>query len=193
MSEAEDDDLIARVRARVAEASPAPDDGDDPSRMHLAMGRHLIEIPWLDSAPGDQPPPLLPPCDPADIDRAEAALGVPLPPLLRRLYTEVGEGGYGPGDGIVGLAKLLEEHESFAVELAEGQELGEWPAGLLPFCQLDQTLTACIDCSTPAGAIVGFEFDELDFDDPDTWEGAFSPRSPSLHDWLQGWLDGGHG
>lgn len=181
--------LVERVRARVA-ASAAP--GDDPgsSGVQLAVGRHLIEIPWLSAPRGAEPPPLLPPCEPAAVDRAEGRLGVRFPPLLRLLYTQVAEGGFGPGDGIFGLDRLVEEHESHAVDLAEGQELGTWPTGLLPLCQLDETLTACIDCTTPEGAIVGFEFDDLDFDDPDTFDDAFSPRFPSLQAWLEAWLDG---
>jgi hypothetical protein len=183
------DELVARLKARVAADPPLPDD-PGPTRLRMAIGRHLVELPFLREQPGDQPEPRLPPCDPADVDRVEGQLGVRLPPLLRRLYTEVGEGGFGPGDGLFGLEKLVEEHTSYAVELAEGQELGTWPAGLLPLCQLDQTLTACVDCTTPEGAIVGFEFDDLDFDDPDTWDDAFSPRAPSLQAWLEAWLDG---
>jgi hypothetical protein len=74
------------------------------------------------------------------------------------------------------------------VELAVEQEIGEWPAALLPLCQLDQTLTACIDCSDPVGPIVGFEFDDLDFDEAEGFDDALRPRSPSLHQWLDDWL-----
>lgn len=183
------DELVERVRARVASEPPGADDPGS-SGLRMAIGRHLIELPFLRQPPADGPEPRLPPCDPADLDRVEAQLGVRLPPLLRRLYTEVGEGGFGPGDGLFGLAKLVAEHTSYATDLAEGQELGTWPAGLLPLCQVDQTLTACIDCTTPEGAIVGFEFDDLDMDDPDTFDEAFSPRAPSLQAWLGAWLDG---
>ena len=38
-----------------------------------------------------------PPASEAELARAEESLGFPLPPLLRRLYAEIGDGGFGPG------------------------------------------------------------------------------------------------
>ncbi|MFL6205117.1 MAG: SMI1/KNR4 family protein [Acidimicrobiales bacterium] len=182
-----EDDLIARVRARI-EAEPRPPGDGGP--LYAAFGRRLIELPFVRERPGDRPPPPLPPCTDADVDRAESALGVKFPALLRRLYTEVGEGGFGPGAGIFGLEGLESEYQSYAVELALEQEFGAWPAALVPLCQLDQTLIACIDCSDPAGPIVGFEVDDLDWDELAGFEDAFQPRSPSLQQWLEAWLDG---
>lgn len=46
---------------------------------------------------------LFPPTTPAIVEAAEAELGFRLPPLLRELYTQVGNGGFGPGYGIFGL------------------------------------------------------------------------------------------
>jgi len=178
-----EDELVARMRER-AHAGP-PAEGDD--GVHLAFGTRTIKIPFL-TLPPDPRPPLLPPCRPEDLERVERQLEVRLPPLLRRLYLEVGEGGYGPGDGILGLAGLAREHESYAVELAVEQELGTWPTALLPFCQLDQTLIACIDCADPAGPIIGFEVDDIDFDEGEGFDEAFRPRSASLHEWLDTWL-----
>jgi len=34
---------------------------------------------------------------------SEAAIGFGLPPLLKRLYSEIGNGGVGPGYGMLGL------------------------------------------------------------------------------------------
>ncbi len=31
------------------------------------------------------------------VEEAERAVGLPVPPLLRRLYLELGNGGFGPG------------------------------------------------------------------------------------------------
>ena len=48
----------------------------------------------------------LPPLKPASVDAVEAAerrFGHAFPSLLRRLYLEVGNGGFGPGYGIIGL------------------------------------------------------------------------------------------
>src|SRR5206468_981225 len=50
----------------------------------------------------DQVPPIRPrpPVTPEALAAAEAKLGFPLPPLLRALYTQIGDGGYGPGRGL---------------------------------------------------------------------------------------------
>jgi hypothetical protein len=44
-----------------------------------------------------------PPATEAQIQETEAALGVPLPPLLRTLYTRLANGGFGPGVGLRGI------------------------------------------------------------------------------------------
>ena len=62
--------------------------------------------------------------------------------------------------GVVGLSLQLAAREQLAHELAVEQEFGTWPEALIPLCQLDQTLIACIDCSDPSGPIVGFEVDD---------------------------------
>ena len=41
---------------------------------------------------------------PAQLAAAEVAVGLPFPRLLRRLYTEVADGGFGPGYGLLALA-----------------------------------------------------------------------------------------
>ena len=45
---------------------------------------------------------LFPPATEDQIQETEQQLGFPLPPLLRLLYTEIANGGFGPGLGIVG-------------------------------------------------------------------------------------------
>lgn len=47
--------------------------------------------------------PLFPPAAPAVVDAAEATLGFALSPLLREVYCQVANGGFGPGYGIYGL------------------------------------------------------------------------------------------
>ena len=45
---------------------------------------------------------LFPPATEDQIQETEQQLGFPLPPLLRLLYTEIANGGFGPGFGIAG-------------------------------------------------------------------------------------------
>ena len=44
-----------------------------------------------------------------ELDRAKAMLGFALPPLLKRVYLEVGNGGFGPAHG---LFELYNEHQA---------------------------------------------------------------------------------
>lgn len=43
-----------------------------------------------------------------NVQAAEAALGVRLPFDLRRVYTEVADGGFGPGEGMLSVARVVE-------------------------------------------------------------------------------------
>jgi hypothetical protein len=164
-----------------------PPDGD----VHMEMRGVRITLEGLSLPEPDFPPagPGRPPCDLAAVEEAARTIGVELPPLLVRLYTEVADGGFGPGDGAVPIAQLVELWESYSQELVEAEDLEPWPDAVVPFCNLDQTLLACVDCSSPVGPIIGFEFDDLD---PDGGEGALeaalSPMAPSLADWLTDWL-----
>lgn len=49
--------------------------------------------------------PLFTPATASDVEQAERKLGRPLPELLRRVYTEVGDGGFGPDSGIASLRR----------------------------------------------------------------------------------------
>src|SRR3954469_1135410 len=48
-------------------------------------------------------PPIYPPATSESLMETEARLGFRLPPLLRRLYSSVANGGFGPGAGLVGV------------------------------------------------------------------------------------------
>src|SRR5436190_5588567 len=51
-------------------------------------------------------PTVAPPATPAEVDAAEVTLGFAIPHLLRRLYTEVGNGGFGPSYGLEGVPTI---------------------------------------------------------------------------------------
>lgn len=78
------DALIARIKERVA----------DPLRAVDAAT-------WVCPMPTIAPPATI-----AEVDAAEVALGFAIPPLLRRLYTEVGNGGFGPNYGLEGVPTI---------------------------------------------------------------------------------------
>jgi hypothetical protein len=77
------------------------------------------------------------PATSAALDKADQELGYPIPPLLRRLYQEVGNGGFGPGCGFLGVAGGYMDDDgrtltSFYVEIrSQG-----WPEGILNLCDM---------------------------------------------------------
>lgn len=52
---------------------------------------------------GCRPDRLFPPVSMAQVEQAERQLGYRLPVLLRRIYTEIGDGGFGPEAGLASL------------------------------------------------------------------------------------------
>src|ERR1700722_8059994 len=84
----------------------------------LAMGDlitrlrdRILTAPTVDMA-GCQPVRPRPPVDASALARAEDRLGFRLPPLVYALYSQVGNGGYGPGYGFIELDHLVSRQVS---------------------------------------------------------------------------------
>jgi hypothetical protein len=122
---------------------------------------------------------------------AERALGFPIPATLRRLYSEVGDGGFGPGHGFYGLTngteRLPNESVVYLYTLFRKGDPEDpsfsWPYMLLPVLDWGCAIRSCVDCSIPSLPIIRH--------DPNV-EGALQFRSEDWHleEWLQAWLDG---
>jgi len=118
-----------------------------------------------------------------EVEAAEAKLGFKLPPLFRMLYTQIGNGGFGPGQGLYPLDDSDPGEESVVKDFLFNKEdtmyVGteyEWPEKLLEFCYLHGDDFLCIDCNSEEGPILLFS------------DGEISPRAPSLAAWLETWL-----
>jgi hypothetical protein len=94
----------------------------------------------------------LPLASQALIARTEAALGFELPSQLKAIYLEVGNGGFGPGRGLIGvegghlsdygdLVQTYRQLERDMVKLARA-----WEPGLLPFCAWGCATLSCVKC-----------------------------------------------
>jgi hypothetical protein len=142
-----DDDLLQRVRER----------SQDPRLATSAGGWGAF---WKN-------PESFQPC-PIDVARdAEKRLGFALPPLLVRIWTEIANGGIGPGYGIYGLeGGMTDEYtdlpipdlllacrdDNFWIEIA-----GEDSAAMsLPICDWGCCTGSAIDCSIPEGKMILF-------------------------------------
>lgn len=140
---------------------------------------------------GSAPPEPAPaPAGEARIQAAEAALGFALPDDLRQLYAEVGDGGFGPGEGIYGLDALVAKYREMT-EAPVGPQGQVWPARLLPISGADWDLVA-IDVD--AGQLVFWDVEELADDEEEDpgdarWAASFRAEADSLAAWLARWVD----
>ena len=146
-----DDDIVHAVQARIA------------------TGNYLDDI---SGSAGDLPS--LTPASPAALFEAEAALGYPIPRLLRRLLIEVANGGFGPGYGILGVPDTVDAHRAF--------HAGR-PSPLLPICDWGCGIASLVDCSSWDGAMWACD------PNPGVEDDIF--REPlTLPQWLGRWVDG---
>lgn len=134
------------------------------------------------------PTPPNPPAGPELVDEAEQAVGWPLPPLLRRLYLEVANGGFGPGYGILGLrgghglapeGTAIERYRLFR----------EWEAAprpsLFPICDWGCAISTFVDCSDQGAVMWGLDPNPVgDISD------ALFRQEIGLVESLQLWIEG---
>lgn len=110
------------------------------------------------------------------IRAAEQELGFLLYPLLRHLLQTVGNGGYGPGDGLIGIAG-----GSLDVEGRTLTELRQilWPNDhrhVVPLCDWGDGIWTCLDNAT--GAVLTMS------------ESGLMDTGQDLQSWLEQWVAG---
>ena len=133
-------------------------------------------------------------CGPAttsEIASFEGLVDLRLPRFYARLLTEVGNGGFGPGYGIIGIPPNgCVDDDLRASNLAEAYLSGRrcdergWrtPRGLLPLCNWGCGIFSYVDALSDDAAVVT---DEVLQDGIE-----FTETAPSLAAWLSDWLDG---
>jgi hypothetical protein len=138
---------------------------------------------------------LNPPANPECIARAEAVIGHRLPPLLVRLYSEVGNGGFGPDYGLLGIGDGTGADGGDGVAVyrvhrkpREYDPHWSWPAHLLPLVECGCAMNLCVDCSSPEGKIVWFEPNARLPGRP--WDNTFIPLSCDLAELMEAWVRG---
>ena len=181
--------LIERLMARGNDLERATDDGHTVT----GGGKLLIRV-------------AAPPATEAQVATAEERLGFRLPDLLRQVYQEVGNGGFGPGRGLFGLPPARADTPESVVgrytRLRQARATSPWPAGLIPICEWGSGIASCLDCTRPEATVVRL--------DPNMPKGDVAQRVPrsrhydragqvgdacwveaaSLAAWLEAWVDG---
>lgn len=149
--------------------------------------------------------PLNPPATAAEFAHAEALLKFALPPLLKDIYLEVGNGGFGPGYGLFPLyneedpdamssSSLVTTYlalrsltpEQFTQDWVDGDESDKnrpriWPEQVLMICDWGCNSYSYLDCSTDEYRVLHV--------DHNTYVRKFSGESPSFSQWLEDWLE----
>jgi hypothetical protein len=131
-------------------------------------------------------PSVLPaPADERHLAAIEGRLGVSLPPALRRVYAEVADGGFGPGEGLLPLSEVAAQYE----ELRSAETLPRdrsWPDGLLPMVSMDPGWD-CVEA--PTGRVVAWDPEDLDERVSDrVWAASFRVVHPTVEAWLSDWV-----
>jgi hypothetical protein len=168
------DTLIARIKVRLIDPLRAVD-----------AATWVVPMPTISS-----------PATTAEVDAAEAALGFPVPPLLRRMYTEIGNGGFGPSYGLegvptspptLGTADIVALYEQYSEPWPE-YPAHQWPYGLVPLISDGCLFMECVDFTRPPYAVVRFDGNNCDWERPVVE--SLTPLAVSLEERLEMWLGG---
>lgn len=130
------------------------------------------------------PQPLSPAPSEQALIEAERAIGRPLPDEVQQLYA-IGDGGFGPGEGLLPLGEAIERYREMTRE-PYGPLGQDWPKNLLPLFDENPVLS-CIDMDS--GEIVSWDPEEIDDEDSDEdWQRSFKVEHPSLAVLMADWL-----
>src|SRR5215468_2124986 len=101
-----------------------------------------------------------------DLGEAERRLGFALPGQFAALYTDVADGAFGPGYGLLPMLDVRATAASdpsspynatlvkdYLERTSHGGWGWSWPAQVVAFCDFGCTVYACIDCRDPDGPI----------------------------------------
>ena len=138
---------------------------------------------------------MYPPAHTHEVKGTEQVLRFSFPKVLQQLYTEVANGGFGPGYGLIGLDTGMPDYTGLALAQAYFQARQPdaqpsstvWPALLLLLCHWGCGIYSCVDCSTPDLSVLRFDPNKLN-SEPQRGR-AFSPEATSLTIWMTRWVN----
>ncbi|MGI5486819.1 hypothetical protein [Microtetraspora malaysiensis] len=130
----------------------------------------------------------LPPLMPASVEvvnECEALLGHPLPPLLRRCYLELGDGGFGPAHGLEPLQSILSDYR---------MQQQDWPEpwkpkakALLLVCHWGCGIASYVNCGDPSAGMWAIDPNPAP---SDNFHVSLFPQPLSFTEWLHRWTEG---
>jgi len=108
------------------------------------------------------PQPLGPAPSEQALIEAERAIGRSLPDEVQQLYA-IGDGGFGPGEGLMSLAEVISRYREMTAE-PYGPLGQDWPKNLLPLFDENPVLS-CIDMDS--GEMVAWDPEEIEDEESD--------------------------
>lgn len=166
-----------RRRLRRREASMKTTD----ELVGLVMARAKDPLTRLGSGiePGSQ---MRPPVSAKKVRAVEKQLSFSLGNLLARIYTEVGDGGFGPGYGLLPISRRKTDDtclsENYCNLACAYKNVFEWPVGLLPICTWGCSIWTCVENPSADASVCTLH------------ESGLYRLSANLHGWLEAWADG---
>jgi hypothetical protein len=139
-------------------------------------------------------PPRFAPVTAVELARAEQELGFGLPPFLAQVYRRVGNGGFGPAYGLIGLpggfahdegSSIVELYDSYHSHYPNTPDW-QWPERLVPICNWGSAIFSCVDCHT--GSIITFDPGQQPEGEPMTL--AFAKSHSDVAAWFDDWVNG---
>lgn len=130
-----------------------------------------------------------------NLTNLEQKIGLTLPPVIKQLYLELGNGDFGPDYGFF----LLQEEEGKSkITLNQAyQELHQakikdwdWELSklLVPFLYWGADIYSLVDCGDPDGAV--YVLDENLKNEKTTWQSCVWQHCGSIVEWLEKWSEG---
>ena len=186
--------LVARINARIADVWRRTGEGDyartPKDRRRKSSSDHpilqaLVEA-TLERDIEKYADPVKPvePIDGKAVAKVEKSLGFAIPPALRQLVMDVGDGNFGPFNGIRRLSNWAKDYLKLRADLP-AERGREWPEGLLPIVYLNGK-RVCLDRTS--GAVVLWTKPPKKASEK-KWLASFVPQSNSLEEWLERWVD----
>ena len=187
-------ELMERIRGRLAVDWRRTGDGNwlrmPQEWRHRNAPAWPISVMWKsinDAAAADEMAKELKPIEPLDekaVAKVEKSLGCKLPPQLRQLYLEVGDGGYRPFSGLRRMSNWAKDYSKLRAETPK--ERGrDWPEGLLPIVYMNGK-RICVDAGS--GEVVLWSKPPKKASEK-KWLASFIPQSASVEAWLERWVD----
>ena len=153
-------DLIERIRQRLTVDYRRTGDGNwlrmPQEWRHRQAPAFPMSVMWKrinDAAAADEMAKELKPISPLDeksVAKVEKSLGRKLPPQLRQLYLDIGDGGFGPFSGLRRLSNWAKDSSKLLVDTPK--ERGrDWSENLLPIVYMNGK---CICVDAASGEVV---------------------------------------